>query len=54
MHGMPCRTGGVIVLEESEVRGNLARRRYAEAARRFHAQLPELTPEELFDDALFA
>ena len=39
---------------EVATRDDLARRRYAEAARRFHAQLPELTPEELFDDALFS
>ena len=39
---------------EVATRDDLARRRYAEAARRLHAQLPELTPEELLDQALFA
>ena len=38
---------------ETEVRQQAARKRYAEAARRFHAGLPELLPEELFNDELF-
>ena len=49
------RTGRTHVTpRDAALRDSLARRRYAEAARRFHAQLPELTPEELLDDAFFA